>query len=144
MFMNVNIIIEWLYVVENIVELLTLLLEPNSLRNFGWPECSVDAVLQTVLVKCGKEPCSNMGTTELAHRLRANTQMLFSFIVDDPVALENLFSRRSIDQVLEQVIYLAKSGDSPTELVQLNIWVYILNLQPPPYSTTNQRSYNQL
>lgn len=95
----------------NIVELLNLLVEPNALRNFGWPECSVDLVLQTVLVKCGKEPCSNP-CFSLTQRLRENTKLLFSFIVDD-VALETLFAKRPIEQVLEQVILIAKSNDNP-------------------------------
>lgn len=102
----------------NIIELLTLLVDANALRNFGWPNCSVDLVLQTVLVKCAKEPYSNPSLTT-AQRLRANTKMLFSFIVDDQNALENLFARRPVEQVLEQVVQLAKSGGNSDNIVQL-------------------------
>lgn len=93
-------------------------MDPNALRNFGWPNSSVDVVLQTVLVKCSKEPFSNPNLT-LAQRLRCNTKMLFSFIVDDQNALENLFARRPVEQVLQQVIQLAKSGESSDNIVQL-------------------------
>ena len=51
---------------------------------------------------------------------QVNTQTLFTFIVDDPTALETLFARRPIEQVLEQVIHLAKSRDSP-DLVPLQL-----------------------
>ena len=102
---------------ENIIELLSLLVESNALRNFGWPECSVDQVLQKVVIQCGEEAASSPNLT-LAQRLKANTKTLFSFIVDDQTALENLFAWRSIEQVLEQVISLAKSSDN-VDLVQL-------------------------
>ncbi len=90
------------------------------MNNFGWPNNSVDAVLQSVLVKCGKAPVSNTNLT-VAQRLRANTKMLFSFIVDDQAALENLFSRRPVEQVLQQVIQLAKSSENSDNIVQLPI-----------------------
>jgi hypothetical protein len=96
---------------------LSLLVESNALRNFGWPECSVDQVLQKVVIQCGEEAASSPNLT-LAQRLKANTKTLFSFIVDDQTALENLFAWRSIEQVLEQVISLAKSSDN-VDLVQL-------------------------
>lgn len=104
----------------NIIELLSLLVDPNALRNFGWPTYSVDIVLQSVLVKCGKTPLSNPNIS-LAQRLRANTKLLFSFIVDDQTALENLFARRPVEQVLQQVIQLAKSSAKSDNVVQLPI-----------------------
>jgi hypothetical protein len=56
----------------------------------------------------------------LAQRLRGNIQRLFSFLVDDQTALENLFSRRPIEQVLQQVIELARNaGGSTNNIVQL-------------------------
>jgi len=60
-----------------------------------------------------------------AQRLKANTKTPFSFIVDDQTALENWFAWRSIEQVLEQVISLAKSSDY-VDLVQLQFWNAIL------------------
>ena len=67
------------FVAENIIELLRLLLESSagSLRNFGWPECSVDQVLQTVLLKCGKEPASSPGL-DLLHRLKVDLFFLLA------------------------------------------------------------------
>lgn len=64
-----------------------------------------------------KEPFSQPHLS-LAQRLRANTKRLFSFIVDDQNALENLFSRRPVEQVLQQVIELAKSGKNSDNVVQ--------------------------
>ena len=102
------------------MELLNLLVEPNALSNFGWPNYSVDHVLQSVLIKCNKEPLSNPNLT-IAQRLRVNIKMLFSFIVDDQTALENLFSRRPVELVLQQVIQLAKSSENSDNFVQLPI-----------------------
>ena len=113
----VRYLISLIFQTENIIELLSLLVESNALRNFGWPECSVDQVLQKVVIQCGEEAASSPNLT-LAQRLKANTKTLFSFIVDDQTALENLFAWRSIEQVLEQVISLAKSSDN-VDLVQL-------------------------
>ncbi|KAI9554526.1 hypothetical protein GHT06_019799 [Daphnia sinensis] len=101
----------------NIIELLSLLVDPEAMRSFGWPNYSVDMVLQSVLVKCGKEPFSQPHLS-VAQRLQANTKKLFSFIVDDQTALENLFSRRPVEQVLQQVIELAKSGKNSDSAVQ--------------------------
>ena len=108
--------------VGNIIELLNLLVEPGVLRSFGWPEFSVDAVLQGVLDKCGKEPCCNPNLT-LFQRLRVNTKLLFSLIVDQP-ALESLFSKRPIEQVLELVVKQAKSSES-NEILPLQFWLWI-------------------
>jgi hypothetical protein len=56
----------------------------------------------------------------LVQRLRDNTKRLFSFLVDDQIAMENLFSRRPIEQVLQQVIELAKDArGSANNIVQL-------------------------
>lgn len=47
--------------------------------------------------------------------------MLFSFIVDDQNALESLFARRPVEQVLQQVIRLAKANGTSDSMVQLSI-----------------------
>jgi len=110
-----------LFQTENMMELLSLLVESNALRNFGWPECSVDQVLQKAVIQCGEEAASSPSIPltwrcihiylTWAQRLKANTKTPFSFIVDDQAALENWFAWRSIEQVLKQVISLAKSSD---------------------------------
>lgn len=103
------------------MELLELLVDPNTLRNFGWPHFSPDAMLQAVLVKCGKEPFID-SKQPLIHRLRTNVKILFSFIVDDQAALETLFARRPIEQVLQQVIHLAKAnGNGDNNMVHLQV-----------------------
>lgn len=95
-------------------------MDSSALKTFGWPGNSVDSVLRAVLVNCGKEPVVNENEP-LIQRLRLNVKNLFSFIVDDQVALETLFERRPIEQVLEQVINLAKSNNNNNNIVQLPI-----------------------
>jgi hypothetical protein len=89
--------------------LLGFLVDPSVLYNFGWPCISVDSILQSVLEKCGKMPLTSNYYSSMNERLKANAKILFSFIIDDPIALESLFARRSIDNVLEEVISLARS-----------------------------------
>jgi hypothetical protein len=81
------------------------------------PNAVLIRCLKKVVIQCGQEAASSPNLT-LAQRLKANIKTLFSFIVDDQTALENLFAWRSIEQVLEQVISLAKSSDN-VDLVQL-------------------------
>ena len=96
----------------NIVELLNLLMvDPNALRNFGWPERSVDSVLQQVLIECHLNPCANPELS-LSQRLRINTKLLFAYVVDNQPAIESLLARCPIEKILEQVIDLAKPSDN--------------------------------
>ena len=94
---------------ENIIELIGLLVDSSVLPTFGWPYTSVDSVLQTVLENCGKKPLSSGFYPSLNERLQGNAKILFSFIIDDVSALNDLFARRSVQSVLEEVISLARS-----------------------------------
>ena len=108
----------------NIVELLNLLLDSNTLRNFGWPERSVDSVLQQVLIQCNLNPCADAALS-LSQRLCVNTKILFGYVVDNQPALESLLARCPIDKFLEQVIYRAKHNlnhHSLSEMVKTDRW----------------------
>ena len=91
------------------MELLNLLMDPATLYNFGWPDVSVDSVLQAVVTQCGKEPLTDH-TLLVSKRLTENVQKLFSFIVDDQDALETILLHKPVEEVLQQVIDLAKSA----------------------------------
>ena len=113
------------FISGNIVELLSLLLDPNALRNFGWPERSVDSVLQQVLIGCHMNPCADPDIS-LSQRLRINTKILFGYVVDNQPALESLLARCPIDKFLEQVIYRAKHNvnhHSLTDMMKADRWL---------------------
>lgn len=103
------VILKIVFRAGNIVELLGLLVDPSVLPNFGWPYTSVDSILQTILENCGKMPLSNAFYPSLNDRLEGNAKILFSFIIEDTSALNELFARRSVQSVLEEVIALARS-----------------------------------
>ena len=106
------------------MELLNLLLDPNALRNFGWPERSVDSVLQQVLNECHLEPCSD-SELSLSQRLRINTKILFGYVVDNQPALESLLAKCPIDKFLEQVIHRAKhnlNNNNLTDVMKTDRW----------------------
>ena len=103
--------IQTLRISGNIVELLNLLLvHPNALRNFGWPERSVDSVLQQVLIECHLNACIDPELS-LSQRLRINTKILFAHVIDSQPALESLLSR-PIEKILDEVIGCVKANDN--------------------------------
>lgn len=44
---------------ESLKELLSLLVDEATLRNFGWPERPVDELLEAVIRRCGHSPASH-------------------------------------------------------------------------------------
>ena len=120
----------WTYsIAGNIVELLNLLLvHPNALQNFGWPERSVDSVLQQVLIECHLNPCVN-SELSLSQRLRINTKILFAYVIDSQPALESLLSR-PIEKILDEVIGCAKASDN-LNLIQADRKNFGSSLIPP-------------
>lgn len=98
---------------EAIRELLTLLVDDSTLQEFGWPESPLEDVLESVIVRCGHEPASREakeGEKELSlhDRMRENSKVLFSTVIDDE-SVKTLLSTQSLDEVILYVLELAKS-----------------------------------
>jgi len=92
--------------VESVRELLTLLVDETTLKAFGWPDASVDKLLEAVIRRCGHQPA---GFPEMpyADRLRENAKLLFTVVIDD-TAVKTLLNNQTVDEVILHVLRLAK------------------------------------
>lgn len=92
---------------SSVRELLTLLVDETTLKAFGYPEASVDSLLEAVIKRCGHQPA---GFLDLPYsdRLRENAKLLFTVVIDDS-AVKTLLNNQTVDEVILHVLRLAKS-----------------------------------
>uniref|UniRef100_A0A8D8VZB7 Protein suppressor of hairy wing n=1 Tax=Cacopsylla melanoneura TaxID=428564 RepID=A0A8D8VZB7_9HEMI len=94
--------------VESMHELLSLLIDEESLKSYGWPEASVDSVIEAVISQCGHTPATETDEMSYADSLRENAKLLFSVVTDD-AAIKQLLNNQTVDQVILHMLRLAKS-----------------------------------
>ncbi|XP_060836197.1 zinc finger protein ZFP2-like [Rhopalosiphum padi] len=92
---------------ESLMELLTVLVDESTLKEFGWPGTTVDHLIESVIKRCGHTPVAAEEASYMA-RLRDNSKQLFSIIIDDS-AIQTLLSNQTIEEVIEHVLKLAKA-----------------------------------
>ncbi|XP_075222362.1 uncharacterized protein LOC142325008 isoform X2 [Lycorma delicatula] len=88
-------------------ELLTLLVDETTLKAFGWPEASVDHLLEAVIKRCGHQP-AGFPDMPCSDKLRENAKLLFTVVIDDS-AVKTLLNNQTVDEVILHVLRLAKS-----------------------------------
>lgn len=91
---------------DAIRELLTLLVDDTTLKGFGWPDAPVDQVLESVIKRCGHAPV-NPDDYEYFARLRENSKLLFTVVIDDN-SVKTLLNNQTVDEVILHVLRLAK------------------------------------
>ncbi|XP_054259481.1 oocyte zinc finger protein XlCOF6-like [Macrosteles quadrilineatus] len=91
---------------ENVRQLLTLLVDETTLKAFGWPDASVDKLLEAVIRRCGHQP-AGFPDMPYADRLRENAKLLFTVVIDDN-AVKTLLNNQTVDEVILHVLRLAK------------------------------------
>lgn len=79
----------------------------NVCTFLGWPDSSVDKLLEAVIRRCGHQPA---GFADMAYsdRLRENAKLLFTVVIDD-TAVKTLLNNQTVDEVILHVLRLAKS-----------------------------------
>lgn len=92
---------------DSIKELLTLLVDNDTLKEFGWPDCPVDKLLDSVIRRCGHRPASEEQFDYLG-RLRENAKLLFTAVIDDE-AVKSLLNNQTVDEVIMHVLRLARN-----------------------------------
>ncbi|RZF45053.1 hypothetical protein LSTR_LSTR002014 [Laodelphax striatellus] len=92
---------------QSITELLSLLVDETTLKAFGWPEATVDHVLESVIKRCGHEP-AGFNDMPYSDKLRENAKLLFTVVIDDNV-VKTLLNNQTVDEVILHVLRLAKS-----------------------------------
>lgn len=92
---------------SSIKELLGLLVEPATLKKLGWPNASVDGLLESVIKRCGQKPTSHEDYST-CDRLRENCKLFFTVVIED-TTIKSLLNNRTVDEVIQHVLKLAKS-----------------------------------
>ncbi|XP_050440260.1 zinc finger protein 883-like [Adelges cooleyi] len=92
---------------DSLMELLTVLVDESTLKEFGWPKSSVDHLIESVIKRCGHMPIAPEEASYMT-KLRDNSKQLFSIIIDDS-AIQTLLSNQTIEEVIEHVLKLAKA-----------------------------------
>lgn len=92
---------------DSIKELLSLLVDENTLKGFGWPDAQVDELLEAVIKRCGHTPVKHEDYSYY-DRLRENSKLLFTVVIDDN-AVKTLLNNQTVDEVILHVLRLAKS-----------------------------------
>ena len=92
---------------DSIKELLNLLVDEATLRSFGYPDTTVDELLENVIRRCGHSPASR-DILDYDARLRKNARLLFTVVIDDS-AVKTLLNNQTVDEVIIHVLNLAKS-----------------------------------
>ncbi|KAI5741665.1 hypothetical protein M8J76_015884 [Diaphorina citri] len=94
--------------IESMQELLSLLIDEESLTAYGWPHTPVETVIQSVISQCGHMPATESEEMSFADSLRENAKLLFSVVTDD-AAIKQLLNNQTVDQVILHMLRLAKS-----------------------------------
>ncbi|CAH2012759.1 unnamed protein product [Acanthoscelides obtectus] len=105
-----NLVWNELTLTESVKELLMLLVEEDSLAEFGYPDAPVDKVLDSVIKRCGHKPASDEDFDYIG-RMRENAKLLFTVVIDDS-AVKELLNNQTVDEVILQVLRLARKQNS--------------------------------
>jgi len=92
-----------------IVDLLTILIEEETLQVFGWPEAPIQDVLNAVIRRCGHRPVT-VEDSELTFedRLRENVKLLFTVVIEDDT-VKALLTAQTVDEVILHVLKISNN-----------------------------------
>lgn len=92
---------------ERIAELLTIVIEEGVLKEQGFGHKPIDVVLSSVLEKCCRSPLHKDNVPDDSTRIRENTKILFSLVLDDD-HIKTLLNNYTVDEVITIVIRMSK------------------------------------
>ncbi|XP_037051690.1 protein suppressor of hairy wing [Bradysia coprophila] len=91
---------------EKVKQLLNLLVDDDTLAELGWPEKSVEDVLSSVIEQCDQTPADYTTCPDYATKIRENTKLLFTTVIDTD-AIKELLNNQTIDEVILHVLKTA-------------------------------------
>lgn len=91
---------------EKVRQLLNLLVDDDTLAEFGWPEKSVEDVLSLVIEQCDQVPADYTTCPDYATKIRENTKLLFTTVIDND-SIKELLNNQTIDEVILHVLKTA-------------------------------------
>lgn len=93
---------------NSISQLLNLLVDEETLSQFGWPETGVEEVLSSVIKQCGHKPADYKDCADYTTKMRENTKLLFTVVIDDD-SIKSLLNNHTIDEVILRVLKMAQN-----------------------------------
>lgn len=91
---------------EKVKQLLNLLVDDDTLAELGWPEKSVEDVLSSVIEQCDQTPADYSTCPDYATKIRENTKLLFTTVIDTD-GIKELLNNQTIDEVILHVLKTA-------------------------------------
>lgn len=91
---------------EKVRQLLNLLVDDDTLAELGWPEKSVEDVLSLVIEQCDQVPADYTTCPDYATKIRENTKLLFTTVIDTD-KIKELLNNQTIDEVILHVLKTA-------------------------------------
>ncbi|XP_055587078.1 proteoglycan 4-like [Uranotaenia lowii] len=88
---------------EKVGELLQVLIDEETLSEFGWPNAPVEQLLSNIIVRCGHKPAGAAEAGDAGTRLRENTKILFSLTMEDD-HVKVLLNNQTVDEVIMNVL----------------------------------------
>ncbi|XP_063539169.1 protein suppressor of hairy wing-like [Cydia strobilella] len=95
---------------ESLKKLLTQLIDMEKLECFGWPDESVDVVLEKVIEQCGARAADRSRWTRV-QRLRENTKQLFLYVIED-ANIARMLDTHTIDQIVKHILTQVADTDA--------------------------------
>ncbi|XP_029172914.1 zinc finger protein 436-like isoform X1 [Nylanderia fulva] len=92
-----------------IIDLLTILIEEETLQLFGWPEAPIQDILEAVIRRCGHEPITSESNMMFTERLRQNVKLLFTVVIDTVKddTVKSLLTTKTVDDVILHVLEIS-------------------------------------
>lgn len=93
---------------KRIQELLEIVIEESLLKELGYGTKPIDEVLCSVLEQCSRTPIrSSDGVHDDSTRMRENTKLLFSMVMDED-HIKSLLNNYTVDEVITIVLKMSK------------------------------------
>lgn len=91
---------------ENIGKLIDMLVDPQTLKKYDWPNSSVETVLCKVIENCGHDLTKggeNYAELDYGSRMREYVKLLFTVVIHND-SIKSLLNNFPIDEVIEYVL----------------------------------------
>jgi len=111
---------------ENIAKLIDMLVDPQTLKKYDWPNSSVETVLCKVIENCGHDLAKggeNYAELDYGSRMREYCKLLFTVVIHND-SIKSLLNNFPIDDVIE---YVLGDEDQEQELAKLQIKDWLSN-----------------
>lgn len=92
---------------DSVAKLLDLVMDEETLQNFGWPDASIESVLSSVIEQCGQTPADYDSCSDYTTKMRENVKLLFTTVIDNE-SIKSMLNNYTIDEVIKHVLKLAK------------------------------------